>query len=112
MSKTEMINYLNKIRPFLNLKAVCENYNDYAPDNPLDYNNLRVVLNGISPTRVSKEKLLCFVMYIKNVLLKNVFDFGNNYEDEQDTKKDVAKIIEMHCKALSVTLIKEITDEV
>ncbi len=112
MSKTEMINYLNKIRPFLNLKAVCEDYNQYAPSNCLDYNNLRVVLNGISSTRVSEEKLYSFILYIRNVLLKNTFDFDEHCHRIQINEQAITEIIESHCKTLSVALIKEINDEI
>ena len=76
MNKEEAVDYLNRIKPYINLSAVCEDYNKNSDVN-IDYNNLRAELNGNSKTRVSTEKLNIFIEYLYNNLYKNVFLINN-----------------------------------
>ena len=106
MNKAEMITYLKKIRPFINLSAVCENYNSYYPEYKIDYNNLRAVLNEVSLTRVSEKKLFAFITFIKNVLYKTVFEFED--VNIKIVRESIGSIVEEHCKMLKDSLVEEI----
>lgn len=104
MGKSEIIEYLNNIRPYINLKSICESYNKNTAE-VLDYNNLRVVLNGQSTTRVSEEKLACFMNFIHKFLYTQIFDvYNTNFFVE---KNRIENIIEKHLKNIS----KEIKGE-
>lgn len=104
MSKDRQIEYINRIKPFINLKAICEDYNSKT-DSPIDYNNLRAVLNGISTTRVSQEKLNCFIDYLYNDLFINVFEINNlDYSINVDA---IDYIIEHYSKKMRNQIIEE-----
>ena len=109
MNKQSSIEYLNKIKPFINLSAICENYNSNNQENQIDYNNLRVVLNGQSYTRLSEEKLSAFVIYVRNKLFVDVFEMNQStisYSQEKVcdvitrySKRMISEILEEHNNA-------------
>lgn len=105
MKKEEQINYLNKIKPFINLKAVCEDYNQKTT-NPIDYNNLRAVLNGVSKTRLSEKKLNSFINYLYQYLYVEVFD---TFDISQSIRKvDLTNIVSSYANKMSEEILKEI----
>lgn len=61
--------YLNDIWPYIKLSEICKEYNVTYPENIIDYNNLRNVINGTAPNRLSEDKLLSFYDF----LIKNIF---------------------------------------
>lgn len=73
MKRSEIISYLNEIKPFLNLKKVCEMYNEFNSNFQIDYNNLRAVLNDTHPTRLSEERIQHFYVFLINDLFQDVF---------------------------------------
>lgn len=108
MNKDKQIEYLNKIKPFINLKAVCENYNQLN-NNAIDYNNLRAVLNGVSKTRLSEEKLTSFINYLYEYLYVDIFEV---YDISLTAKqKKISNIISTYAKKIDEEIIKELNDE-
>ena len=69
LSVSEIVNYLNEIWPYIRLSEICKEYNISCPENIIDYNNLRNVINGTAPNRLSEDKLLSFY----NFLIRNIF---------------------------------------
>lgn len=109
MNKEEQIEYLNRIKPFLNLKAVCEDYNKKHAST-IDYNNLRAVLNGISTTRLSSQKLDSFINYLHKDLFLNTFNVEIlNLQLKNNTIKN---IIESYSQKMSEDVLKEIENEI
>lgn len=109
MNKEEQIKYLNKIKPFINLKAVCDNYNQMN-SNTIDYNNLRAVLNGVSKTRVSEDKLNSFISYLYHYLYTEIFDV---YDISLSEKQDrISKIICSYAQKLDNEITKELKNEI
>ena len=104
-NKDEQIQYLNKIKPFINLKAVCDDYNRLN-NSPIDYNNLRAVLNDISKTRLSEEKLTSFINYLYQHLYADIF---NVYDTSLDVRQaSINKIVTTYASKMSEAIIKEI----
>lgn len=108
MKKSEQINYLNKIRPFINLKAICEDYNKLN-SNTIDYNNLRAVLNGVSKTRLSEEKLNSFIGYLYQSLYPKVFNVYRTEVTIDETS--INNIVSSYTSKMSEAIIKEIYNE-
>ena len=105
MDKNEIIEYLSGILPYINLSAICKLYNENTQD-IIDYNNLRVVLNGRSKTRLSESKLNNFIKFVYKVLYVRIFkvyDTGSFFE----TKK-IEDIIQKHLKNMSDEIIGEL----
>ncbi len=69
MNKHLIVKYLNDIWPYIKLSEICKEYNAAYPKNMIDYNNLRNVINGTAPNRLSEEKILSFYDF----LIKNIF---------------------------------------
>ncbi|MBR6509535.1 MAG: hypothetical protein IKT38_02890 [Clostridia bacterium] len=69
LSKQMIVKYLNDIWPYIKLSEICKEYNVTYPENIIDYNNLRNVINSTAPNRLSEDKLLSFY----NFLIKNIF---------------------------------------
>ncbi|MBO4515944.1 hypothetical protein J5751_00470 [bacterium] len=109
MNKHDIIIYLNCIKPFLNLKAICEDYNLKNP-NTIDYNNLRAVLNGVSETRLSEERLNSFMTYIYHDLFAKTFDVYNLKRKNNSTQ--IKKIVDYYVEEMSNKIIKEIHNEI
>lgn len=105
--KEEQIEYLNKIRPFINLKAVCEDYNRLN-NNSIDYNNLRAVLNGVSKTRLSEEKLSSFINYLYQHLYAEIFNACSVYPTIKQTS--ITDIVSVYALKMSEAIIKEINN--
>lgn len=106
-NKEEQIHYINKIKPFINLKAVCEDYNRLN-NSPIDYNNLRAVLNGVSKTRLSEEKLTSFINYLYQHLYAEVF---NVYEAAPNIRQSsIDNIVTTYASKMSEAIIKEINN--
>ncbi len=104
MEKQAIINYLNNLRPFVNLSGLCKAYNQKNPDNTVDYNNLREVLNGGKNRRLSEEKLVAFFYYLTNDLFENVFRIQSKklcassieqivYTKTEEMKKEIAEAL-------------------
>lgn len=70
MIRENLIACLNEIVPYVKLSVLCEEYNTTHPENVIDYNNLRVALNGKAPNRLSTEKLSSFYDF----LTKDIFE--------------------------------------
>lgn len=94
MTKDEMIDYLNVAVKYINLLAVCDLYNELK-DDKLDYNNLRITIKKQSSTRLSKEKLEKFILFLKGDFMSIAFgkenssklrlgELNNKIEDEID----------------------------
>lgn len=108
MIKNEQIEYLNRIKPFINLKAVCNDYN-LKTDSSIDYNNLRAILNGVSKTRLSEEKLNRFISYLYQHLYLEIF---KAYDIAQFISTNtLSKITERHINNLKNDIIREIQNE-
>lgn len=104
MNKEEKIEYLNRIRPYINLKAVCEDYNQkHTP--PIDYNNLRAVLNGVSMTRLSEDRLTSFIDYLYTDLYRNIFIVESASFFVQDSK--IEEVIDYYSEKMKENLIRE-----
>lgn len=69
MNKQAIVKYLTEIRKYINLSSICKEYNATYPENSIDYNNLRNVILGTAPNRLSEDKLLSFY----NFLIRNIF---------------------------------------
>lgn len=109
MNKESSIEYLNKIKPFINLSAICENYNLNNSKNQIDYNNLRVVLNGQSYTRLSEDKLSAFVMYVRNKLFVDVFEMKQPVTSYSQEK--VCNIITQYSQKMISEILEEPNDD-
>lgn len=103
-----MVDYLNRIKPYINLSSICKLYNENAQD-VVDYNNLRVVLNGKSNTRLSESKLKNFIKFIYKFLYPNIFKVYNTSLLLEN--KVIAGIIKKHLKTMSDEIIGELTVE-
>ena len=105
MNKNEIIEYLNKIKPFINLTAICKLYNEQTLD-IIDYNNLRVVLNGKSETRLSEIKLKNFLKFVYKFLYVKIFDIYNvNFFVD---KENIEFILQKHFNNISNEIIGEL----
>lgn len=71
MNKQEKILYLQKIKLYLKLSKLCDLYNSSHKEK-IDYNNLRVMVNGQSDTRLSEKKLDSFITFINDFFLKDI----------------------------------------
>ena len=109
MKKEEQINYLKKIKPFINLKAICNDYNQKY-NNAIDYNNLRTVLNDVSKTRLSEEKLNSFIDYLYQYLYIEVFDVCNISLSQKQTR--ISNIIHAYAQKLDEEIKKELSNEI
>lgn len=69
LDKQTIVKYLNEIWQYINLSSICKEYNATYPENAIDYNNLRNVIKGTAPNRLSEDKLISFY----NFLVKNIF---------------------------------------
>lgn len=108
MNKDEAITYLNSIRPFINLKAVCEDYN--RKGNPqIDYNNLRAVLNGVSESRLSESRISSFIDYLFNDLYLETFKAQDN--TNMITKERASSIIFSLAEKISKAITEEQNNE-
>ena len=108
MGKERRIQYLNQIKPFINLRAVCNDYNS-KNDSSIDYNNLRAVLNGVSKTRLSEEKLESFINYLYQYLYVEIFRVYEN--DQLLSESVISDIAEKHLTNMKEDIIKEIRHE-
>ena len=105
MNKEDKIAYLNKIKPFINLKSICEDYN--RKNSPsIDYNNLRAVLNGVSKTRLSDDKLAAFIFYLYTDLFVNTFDVQNI--DREIREDSIRSIIESYSTSITNDILEEL----
>lgn len=109
MNKTDLIAYINKIKPFLNLKAVCDDYNSKT-NNIIDYNNLRAVLNGVSKTRLSEDRLKSFIEYMYKDLFINTFDVYK-LKNEQKNRR-INEIVNHYINQMEKAIIKEFRDDI
>lgn len=109
MNKEDQIAYLNTIKPFINLKAICEDYNKrHSP--AIDYNNLRAVLNGVSKTRLSSDRLESFIKYLYEDLFPNIFNIEKmQVQLQQDSLK---KIMDSYATKMSSEILKEFENEI
>lgn len=89
MKRNEIIAYLNEIKPFLNLKKVCEFYNNVNESLQIDYNNLRAVLNETHPTRLSDERVQRFYLFLLTDLFEDYFKISTH-----KTNKDLNYLID------------------
>ena len=108
MEKNEIIEYLNRIKPYINLSAICKLYNENTKD-VVDYNNLRVVLNGKSNTRLSENKLKNFIKFIYKFLYPNIFKVYDTSLLLEN--KIITDIMKKHFKTMSNEIIGELTVE-
>ncbi len=100
MNKKEKILYLQKIKKYLKLNKLCELYN-HTHENKIDYNNLRVVINMTSDTRLSEERLDSFIKFINDFFLTQIIlskqnaniDLEQICEIVTENAKDVCKKI-------------------
>lgn len=80
-TKIEMIEYLARLKPYLNLSQLCESYNSQCEfKDKIDYNNLRNVINKTHINRLSEEKLYKFIEYNKELFFTYMF----SKEEEKD----------------------------
>ena len=78
----EVLEYLNEIRPYINLTELCKVYNDLHPDNAIDYNNLRNKINGTAPNRLSEEKVFAFYDFLAKEIFEAKFKLKSNTINE------------------------------
>ena len=109
MNKAESIQYLNQIRPYINLKAICEDYNKRG-NPPIDYNNLRAVLNGVSESRLSESRINQFVEYLFSDLYIDTFKM--NQTNNETRKTTVSNIILSYAEEISQAIIKELNNAI
>lgn len=107
MNKSEKIDYLNSIKRYLNLSALCELYNKTSKEY-IDYNNLRIVLNGNSETRLSEKKLDAFIEFLHVELFDKIFKVGEWKLIINQNQID--SIIEKHAKNLKNELTEKINN--
>lgn len=108
MNKSEIIEYLNKIKPYINLTAICKLYNENTQDF-IDYNNLRAVLNGNSTTRLSESKLNNFINFVYKFLYIKVFEVYNTGSFVE--KEKIENIVQRHFKEISDEIMGELNIE-
>lgn len=73
MDKQEIIEFLEKLKPYINLNSLCKAYNNANTDQ-IDYNNLRMIINRKSCNRVSEVKLKKLYNFIYQYLLNHIFE--------------------------------------
>lgn len=100
MTKKEKIVYLQKIKKYLKLNKLCDLYNN-SHNSKIDYNNLRVVINETSETRLSEEKLSSFIDFINNFFINEIL---LTVQDKPTDTNEICKIIiknaEQACKEI------------
>lgn len=100
MTKKEKIVYLQKIKKYLKLNKLCDLYNN-SHNSKIDYNNLRVVINETSETRLSEEKLSSFIDFINNFFINEIL---LTVQDKPSDTNEICKIIiknaEQACKEI------------
>ncbi len=89
MTRLELIRYLNRVKPYMNLSALCHHYNRLHSDFSIDYNNLRVTLNNKAPYRLSTEKLQAFVDFLQTDIFEKQFKLKFNSLDQHSVLKSV-----------------------
>ena len=109
MKKEESIKYINSIRGFLNLQALCNEYNTLYPENAIDYNNLRNTINGTAPNRLSEEKINSFVTFLKKDIFINKF-LRNGVSDDA-TDKALKDIIFKHTEELTQNILEVLSND-
>lgn len=85
-----LANYLNEIWPYIRLSEICKEYNISYPENIIDYNNLRNVINGTAPNRLSEDKLLSFY----NFLIRNIFQEKFKIKSNELNTQKIKEIIQ------------------
>lgn len=85
-----LVNYLNEIWPYIRLSEICKEYNISYPENIIDYNNLRNVINGTAPNRLSEDKLLSFY----NFLIRNIFQEKFKIKSNELNTQKIKEIIQ------------------
>jgi len=73
-----IVKYLNEIWRYIRLSEICKEYNISYPENTIDYNNLRNVINGTAPTRLSEDKLLSFYDFLMKQIFQEKFKIKSN----------------------------------
>lgn len=73
-----IVKYLNEIWPYIKLSEICKKYNESYPENIIDYNNLRNVINGTAPNRLSEDKLLSFYDFLIKDIFQEKFKIKSN----------------------------------
>ena len=77
----------SEITRYFNLTALCTLFNKKSAE-PIDYNNLRVTINGQSLNRIRDDKLDKFISFIQNYFIYNILDVkSNNMLDSEIYKK-------------------------
>lgn len=109
MQKEAIINYLNNIKPYLNLSAVCSLYNELHKDDQIDYNNLRVVLNRQSINRLSEAKLNNFLSFLQNDLFCSVFNL--NYIINEEMKIIFTNNIKEYTNKMIESIERDLNDK-
>lgn len=107
MDKNESILYLNTIKPYINLKAICDDYNEKNSIS-IDYNNLRAVLNGVSETRLSEGRLISFIDFLYNDLYLNIFDVFKLKKEKDE--KQIKEILTYYVNEMSNAIVKELNN--
>ena len=89
MDKKQKILYLKKIHTYFNLTALCALYNSIESEK-IDYNNLRLMINEKSSTRVKEAKIDKFIDFIQNHFALTILGLKSNnlYEDRLQKKCD------------------------
>lgn len=90
LSKQMIVKYLNDIWPYIKLSEICKEYNVTYPENIIDYNNLRNVINGTAPNRLSEDKLLSFY----NFLIKNIFQYKFKIKSNELNALKIKEIVQ------------------
>ncbi len=105
MNKQEIIEFLEKIKPYINLNSLCKAYNNTNTDQ-IDYNNLRMIISRKSCNRVSEVKLKKLYNFIYHYLLNDIFDV--QIIINKDYKDKICSIIDKIC----IEVKKEIQTEI
>ena len=104
MNKQMIVEYLNEIRQYINLLKICNEYNDTYPENTIDYNNLRNVIKGIAPNRLSEEKMLSFYDFLIKDIFQQKFKIESNelstFKIEQIIQKKTSEMLNEVSEAL------------
>ncbi|MGN0628255.1 MAG: hypothetical protein ACI4IW_01345 [Oscillospiraceae bacterium] len=109
MKKEESIKYINYIRRFLNLQALCNEYNSLYPENAIDYNNLRCTINGKAPNRLSEDKINSFVTFLKKDIFIN--KFLRNGVSNDKTDKAIKETILKHTEELTQSILEVLSND-
>lgn len=104
MKKQETVNYLNSIKEYLNLYALCSLYNEKYSENCIDYNNLRSTLNGNAPNRVSEEKLTAFYDFLTKDVFQDIFKVSSN----EVCSMQIEQIIREQTKEMMLQISEEL----